>query len=62
MLAIHLNRDLSTKFEWNNESHLKAVLATSHFHSIEDKSELTNLDKVRILLRKFFIEIRKKTS
>jgi aspartyl aminopeptidase len=50
MLAIHLNRDLSTKFEWNNESHLKAVLATSHFHSLsEDKSELTNLDKVWII-------------
>lgn len=47
MLAIHLNREMGSKFEWNNETHLKAILGTTTMSSLsEDKSELTDIDKV----------------
>ena len=32
-LAIHLNREMGTKFEWNKESHLLVVVAPfTHLH------------------------------
>jgi len=44
-LAIHMTTDRN-KFEWNNENHLKAVLSSTNFNKITDKSELTFIDKV----------------
>jgi len=46
MLAIHLNRELGSKIEWNNETHLKAVMGTTVLNNLkDDKTELTEIDK-----------------
>ena len=47
-LAIHLTEDRK-KFEWNNETHLKAILATTVFDDTASKKEIletTNIEKV----------------
>lgn len=49
-LPIHLTLDRN-KFEWNNESHLKAVLASTNYNKNSDKSDLTSIDKVKYFFR-----------
>ncbi len=38
-LAIHLQTDRSSKFEWNNENHLKAILSTTFFDGTEENNK-----------------------
>jgi aspartyl aminopeptidase len=44
-LAIHLTSDRN-KFEWNNETHLKAILSTTFFDKKEEEVEVSDQEKL----------------